>query len=804
MIKNYFKIALRNLYKNKLYSLLNMVGLAIGIACCILIFFYVQNELSYDRYHTNSNNMHRITMSLAIQDRTVNTATTTFAYGPILKDEFPEIKEICRFTAFGEKKVVQYNDITFYEKKFLWADHTLFDMFSFELIKGNPKQALVEHNTIVITEKMAKKYFNTEDPLGKYLRVNGDSLYMVTGVMKNVPQTSHFRPDFFASFASLNLKPTGKAIEDIVGNINYYTYVLFQNGTDHHVMAQKMTDHLNKKVGLMIKMMGGTAEIGLQPLTSIYLHSNRENELERTGDVAYVFLFSGVGLFILLIACLNFMNLATARSANRAKEVGLRKVVGAKRPQLVKQFLSESTVLTLLSFILGLILVLMLIPVFRNIAAKDLSAGNFFNPIFLFGLFGLFLLTSLFGGSYPAFFLSAFRPVEVIQGRLKRGSKSSGLRIVLVSLQFVVSIVLIIGTLIINDQLHYMRNKKLGYDKDHVLTVRLRAPVTQKRYEAVKTEFLRHPNVLKATASDSTALGPSNFSMYHAADKPANEMTMFFSQWVDEDFIDTYNIEIVAGRFFSKKYPFDPKESCIINEAAVRRLGWQGKALGKEIEMFNSPTEKVKFKVVGVVKDYHFQSLHEEIQPLLLLARNPWGNFSLISVRIRPENIQDTISFLKSKWAEFDTKYPFEYAFVDDSFDALYRSEERLGMLFSSFTVLAVIIGCLGLFGLTSFTAEQRTKEIGIRKVLGASVPNIIFMLVCEFTKWVFIAAVIAWPVGYYLMNSWLQNFSYRIGLGFPTFIFATLLALVIAVITVSYQAVRAALSNPANSLKYE
>jgi len=804
MIKNYLKIAFRNLYRNKLYSLLNIVGLAIGIACCILIFFYVQNELSYDKYHEHSDNIHRIILDFAIQDRTIHTATTTFAYGPMLKNDFPEIIEICRFTSFGGKTVVQYNDITFYEEKFLWADHSLFDVFSFEIIKGNPKQALVEHNTIVITEDMAKKYFGQEDPLGKNLHVNGENLYMVMGVMKNVPQTSHFRPDFFASFASLNLKPTGKAIQDIVGNINYYTYALLQDGTDHRVMSQKLTDHLNKKVGLMIKMMGGTAEVGLQPLTSIYLRSDRENELERTGDVAYVYLFSGIGLFILLIACLNFMNLATARSANRAKEVGLRKVVGAKRTQLVKQFLGESTILTFLSLIIALILVSGLIPVFRNIADKDLSASNFINPVFLLGLFGLFAFTTLIGGSYPAFFLSAFRPVEVIQGRLKRGAKSSALRIVLVSLQFVVSIVLIIGTLIINDQLHYIRNKKLGYDKDHVISVRLRDPATQKRYEAIKTEFLRHPNILKASASGTSAVGANNFSMYHAADKPANEMTMLFSQWVDEDFIDTFNIELVNGRFFSTEFPNDPKESCIINEAAVRKLSWHENALGKEIEMFTSTTEKVKFKVVGVVKDYHFQSLHEEIQPLMLLAENPYGNFGMISLRAKPDNIQETIAFMKSKWAEFDTKYPFEYGFIDDTFDALYRSEERLGKLFSYFTVLAIIIGCLGLFGLTSFTAEQRTKEIGIRKVLGASVPNIIFMLVREFTKWVFIAAIIAWPAGYYLMNSWLQNFSYRVGLGAPTFVFATLLALAIAVITVSYQAIRAALSDPATSLKYE
>ncbi|MBN1224980.1 MAG: ABC transporter permease [Candidatus Aminicenantes bacterium] len=804
MFKNYLKVALRNLYRNKLYSGLNILGLALGVACCLFILFYVKNELSFDRYHQKSGRIFRVNMSLTNQEGTIKTASTTYAYGVVLKEDFSEIENIVRFTGYGGKKVVQYGDAVFYEEKLLWADSMLFDVFSFALISGNPEQALVEPNTIVITEEMAEKYFGSEDPIGKSLQVNQESLYMVTGVMKHIPQTSLFRPDFFASFESLNLKPTGNKIQDLMGNLNYYTYILLGEKTDFKALGQKFTDHLNKHLGLVLKAIGASVQVELQPLTNIYLHSDRENELERVGDISYVYLFSGIGLFILLIACLNFMNLTTARSANRAKEVGLRKVVGAQRKQLIKQFLSESTFLTLISIVIAVFLVIVLMPVFENISGKELSVVYFMKTEILLGILALFAITSLIGGSYPAFFLSAFRPVEVIQGRLRRGVKSSGLRIGLVALQFVVSIVLIIGTFIINDQLHYIRNKKLGYDMDHIISFRLRSPETQKRFESIKTEMLRHPNILSASASDTPPLGESTYSMFHATDKPPSEMSMLFGQWVDEDFVDTYKMEVIRGRYFSKEYPFDAGESAVINEAAVKSLGWLDEPIGKEIELFNSATERIKYKVVGVVRDYHFQSLHKEIGPMLLLARNPWGNFTLISVRVKPERIQETLAFMKSKWAEFDTQYPFEYEFIDDRFDALYRTEERLEKLFRYFTILAIIIGCLGLFGLTSFTTEQRTKEIGIRKVLGASIPNIIFMLIREFTKWVFLAAVIAWPIAYFLMNSWLRNFAYRVGLAVTTFVFATLLALFIAVGTVGYQAVKAAFSSPAESLKYE
>ncbi len=805
MFKNYVKIAIRNLLRNKLYSFLNIAGLAIGIACCVLILLYVQDELSFDRFHEKADRIFRVNSHFFISERTMHFATTAHVQGQMFKDEYPEVENYVRFNQYGLRRVIRYKENTFYEEKFIYADHTLFDVFSFKLIKGNPKDALVKPNSLVVTEEMAEKYFGSDDPIGKDLRVNIDTLFKVTGVMENIPKTSHIRPDFFASFSSLNLEPTGNAAQDMLSNIDYLTYILLREGADYKEFEQKLVGFIDKYIGAVLKGLGGSARLEVQPLTRIYLHSDLDSELERTGDISYVYLFSGIGLFILLLACLNFMNLATARSANRAKEVGLRKVVGAQRFQLIKQFLGESMILTFIALILSLLLASLTMPIFRNISAKDLTMGIFSNPVLMAGLLALFFVVSIIGGSYPAFFLSAFRPVEVLQGKLKRGAKSSILRIVLVSLQFTVSIVLIIGTLIVHKQLNYIRNSKLGYDKDHVVALRIRNPETQKKYEAIKSELLRHPKILNVSASSSLPLGQNDFSVHHAVGKPEDELIMLFGQIVDEDFIDTYKIEMVQGRDFSKEFPTDPEEAIIVNEAAVKKLGWQDNPLNKEIERFTSLTTRKKYRIIGVVKDYHFQSLHEEIQPMILFNAAVYGgNYNRISVRVRPENIRETIGFIESKWAEFDSQYPLEYIFVDDQFDSLYRAEERLGQLFGYFTALAILIGCLGLFGLTSFTAEQRTKEIGIRKVLGASVPSVIMLLVREFTKWVLLAVLIAWPIGYFVMKTWLQNFHYRISLGFDTFLLAALLALIISIITVSYQSIRAALANPADSLKYE
>ena len=805
MLKNYFKITLRNISRNKMYSGLNIVGLAIGLACCILILLYVHDELSYDRFHDNADSIYRIVPTFTTSERTMYLATNAHVQGPILKDEFPEVLEYVRFTSYRER-VIEYENISFSEEKFVYADESVFEVFSFDMILGNPKEALVNPNTIVLTEDMAEKYFGSENPLEKNLKINHDALFTVTGVIKNIPSASHLKPDFLASFSTMGFKPSTNINNDLLNQVNYYTYLLFQKGTDYKVMEQKFTEDINRRIGAMLKQLGGAAELELQPLTKIYLHSDRELESMQMGDVTYVWLFSGIGLFILLLACLNFMNLSTARSANRAKEVGLRKVVGANKSQLVRQFLGESMILTFISFIFAIVVVLISMPFFRNISGKNILVDSLLNPAILTGFVGLFLIIGLIGGSYPAFFLSAFRPVEVIQGKLKRGAKSSVLRIVLVSFQFAVSIILIIGTFTVNTQLKYVRGKNLGYDKDHVIAIQMRGEETPQKYEAIKEAIQRNPNVVSVSASSTSPLGTSDFSAHHAVGKPEDQINMFWSQMVDDQYIDTYKIEIVQGRNFSKDFTSDKEQSIIINEAAVKKLGWQDDPTSQKIERFIGvgPNEMRPYNVVGVVKDYHFQSLHEEIQPMILYYTSPYGNFSIISVRIRPENVQETITFLETTWKQFDSLYPFEYAFVDDQYDALYRTEVRLGKLFSYFTTLAILIGCLGLFGLTSFTTEQRTKEIGIRKVLGASIQGIIYMLVRDFTKWVFLSVLVAWPIGFFTMKWWLNNFAYRAGLGIWIFLTSALLALVISIVTVSYQSIKAAMANPANSIRTE
>jgi putative ABC transport system permease protein len=805
MFKNYIKIAIRNLRRNKLYSFLNIAGLAIGITCCILILLYVQDELSFDRFHEKASRIYRVSSHFVLKNRVMDVASTAHVQGPMLKDEYPEVEDYVRFNSYGSRRIIRYKDRSFAEERFIWVDNSVFDVFSFKLIKGNPEEALTKPNTVVITEEIAEKYFGDEDPVGKNLRIHNDELYMVTGVVENIPANSHIRPDFFASFVTLDLQPSGNSSADLVSNVDYYTYLLLKEGTDGKELEQKFAGFVEKYLSPILTSIGGSAKYELQPLTSIYLHSDLENELERTGDVAYVWLFSGIGLFILLLACLNFMNLSTARSSNRAKEVGLRKVVGAQRIQLIRQFIGESMILTFIAILLSLLLVFLTLPVFNNISGKSLSMGYLSNLLLILGLFGFFIIVSLIGGSYPAFFLSAFRPVEVLQGRIRRGAKSSALRIALVSLQFTVSIVLIIGTLIISQQLNYVRNIHLGYDKDHIIALRIRNEETQKKHKAIRNTLLSNPNILSVSSSSSLPLGQNSFSAHHITGQPLNEMIMLHSQVVDEHFIDTYNMTIIQGRNFSKDFPTDPQEAIIINEAAAKKLGWQDDPIGKEIDALMSMTEMKAYRIIGVVRDYHFQSLHEEIQPLVLYNANPFGgSFYRMSIRVKPENIQETISFLRDKWREFDSQFPLEFAFLDDQYDALYRAEERLGRLFGYFTALAILIGCLGLFGLSAYSAEQRTKEIGIRKVLGATTPNVTMLLVREFTKWVILAVLIAWPVGYYLMHTWLQNFAYRIGLGVDTFLVASLLALIIAILTVAYQAIKAAVANPADSLKYE
>ena len=767
--------------------------------------FYLNNELKYDKFNERSSRIYRLTTRFYVQDRIMELATTSYIQGEMVKNEFPEVEDYVRFSRYGTSRIIKYGEKTFTEDKFLWADNSLFSIFSFKLKKGDPKLALTGPYSVVITEKMAKKYFGDEDPLGKSLLVHNKDLYKVTGILEDYPQTSHIRPDFIASFTSLNIYTTNDIANDLVGNVDYYTYLLLRTDSDPGKTEQKLEDFKEKYIGALLQRLGCRADYNLQPLNKIYLHSQKENELEPTSNIKYIYLFSAIGFFILLLSSLNFMNLSTARSSRRAKEIGLRKVIGAHRIQLVIRFLIESMLLTLISVCISILLVYITLPIFESISGKDLSMNYFLDPNIALGLFGLFIVLGVLSGSYSAFFLSSFRPAEVLHGKLSIRTSHSLMRVVLVSVQFTVSIILIIGTLMVNKQQNYISSVRLGYEKNNIIALKIRNSETRKKCDSIKRELLQNPDILAASASMHLPLGTNMFSAHHPVGKPQDEQIMLYGQIADHDFLDTYGLELLEGRNFSRDFPNDPKESIIINETAVKELGWQNNALGQEIEMILSLDERIRYKVIGVVKDYHFQSLHEKIHPVALYNASPFGeSFNKISSRITPGKINEVLAFIESKWKEFDPLYPLEYIFIDDQYDSLYRSEERLGRLFLYFTLLAIFVGCLGLFGLSSYSAEQKSKEIGIRKVLGASVLGIILLMLKEFMKWILLAVFIAWPLGYLVMNSWLENFAYRIDPSWDIFLLSSLLALLIAFATIIFQSVRASIAEPVDTLRYE
>ena len=793
MIVNYLKIAWRTLKSHKGYSFINIAGLALGMACCIFIFLYIQDELSYDKFHRNAEQIHRITYRMNVTGRPVHYTITPTPMARALLDEFPEITSAVRLFPNRERLIVRVEDKSFFEENLFFADESFFDIFTFPLLKGDPKSVLDEPFSLVITEEMAGKYFSDAEPVGKTLTINTGFQsvdYTITGVVKNIPGNSHFRFNMLTTFSSMNARWQ----QLLTRWMTYvtYTYIRLREDVSPEILESKLPEFLEKYVH-----DDTNPEAFLQPLARIHLHSQLYPELSANGNIVYVYIFSAIAGFILLIACINYMNLATARSAKRAREVGMRKVFGAERRQIMAQFLGESIVLTLVSFGIALLLVEILKSGFINLTGKKLMAGYMTGLSFFVGFIVVALLTGLVSGSYPALYLSVFRPGEVLKGKLKAGAKSSMFRKFLVVFQFVVSIALIASTFVVHKQLDYMRNKDLGFQKEQIVIIPIHGGGLNLNYESVKNELMRHPNILSACATlriPGTGFGSRPIRPEGAAE---NESIHVSDHWVDHDFIDTYGLKIVDGRDFSRDYETDAAEAFLLNEAAVQKLGWDS-AVGKRLVWNNAKHGAV----IGVVEDFHYRSLHNAINPLVIHIQ-PRG-YLYISVRIKTEDVQQTLDFIRGQWQRFNSTYPFDYFFLDDHFDQLYKGEERLGKLFESFAFLAIFIACLGLFGLAAFSGEQRTREIGIRKVLGATVPNIVLLLSKEFLTLVLISNIVAWPIAFYAMNRWLRSFAYRIDLGVGSFVLATILALIIAVITVSYQAVKAALANPIDSIRYE
>ncbi len=797
MIKNYLKIALRNFQRHKGYSFINIAGFAIGMACCLLILLYVRHELSYDRYHKDVERVCRI-----VQDIRTQTANRVFVpvspmVAPTLKSDYPQVEYAARAFTFSGSQLVRKKDTFFYEGRFIYADQELFDVLTFQFIQGNQQGALTRPNTLVVSQRMAIKYFGNANPLGETLEINQRE-YEITGVVTDCPENTHLKYDLIASLETL------KDWQEMSNwySTMFYTYLKLRPDVNVQEFSQQISRLADKYVGEQLKSWGSTYHYFLQPLSSIHLHSHLRYETEPPGNPVYITIFSFVGLFILIIACLNFMNLSTARAANRAKEVGLRKVVGAQKLQLIGQFLGESLLVAFLSLGLGMVIAKFAIPLLNDLTGISLSFDALLSPVVLFSLIGGAVLVGMTAGLYPAFVLSAFRPAVTLKGVQRAGSCGLALRTVLVVVQFAISVMLIIGTLTMYKQFNFMKNQYLGFEKEQKLILPLRGGIDiQENFASIKDMFSKHASITGVTVSSTVpGRGVSNFAIKLVGEEDDKNQSMFH-MYFDDDFIPEYGIDMVAGRAFQKDMKTDFMGAFLINEAAVKAFGWTNpeEALGKRL--LTGHGGRVN-PIIGVTKNFHYRGLQSEVEPLVMEFL-PW-TFRCITLSIDISDLNETLAFVKSQWKTLWPSHPFEHFFLDTDFDRQYRADEQIGNVFGIFTFLGLFIACLGLLGLASFTAESRTKEIGIRKVLGASVGGIVLMLSKQFTKWVLLANCIAWPVAYYFMDKWLKNFAFRIDIGIWTFVLSGFFVLLVAILTVSYQSIKAAAANPVDSLMYE
>ena len=783
MIQNYLKTALRNLKRSKMFSLLNILGLAVGMGSSFLIFLFVQHELSYDKFHEKHNQIYRVTTEWHVEGEAQIGQTTPAPVAPALLNDFPEVKDAVRIKNQGA--IIRYQGESYVERKLLLVDPSFFNIFNFPLIEGEPETALSDLHSIILTERAAKKYFGSEEPLGKTLNIEERFDFKVTGIAKNPPSNSHIDFDFLVRFDFINSYAHFNYLGSW-GAWNFYTYILLQEGYS--------PSEFESKTPSFLRTYRGDAEnprmLHLSSLTNI--------NLETHGKLKYIYLFSAIAFIILILACINFMNLSIARSSERIKEIGMRKVIGANKVQLIKQFLGESAVLAFLALPLALLLVYMILPSFNSLANTHLQSNYFQNWLFICSMFGITMLVGILSGSYPSLYLSSINPVQSLKGQLRSGAKSSLLRSLLVVFQFSVSIILIISALTVSHQLHFIHSKDLGFNKDFIVNIPIYENNLRQKSEVIKSELLQNPNISKASVSSFSPGRHYNQSVDWEGRNPDEDLMMAWYS-VDYDFVDTFGIKIKEGRDFSRDFPSDVKSAYILNEAAARALGWEY-AAGKQFRVERAFTPMGQ--VVGVMNDFHFDSLHQSILPLALLLEPISGN--QFSLKISSRNMKGTLSFIETKFKEFALNAPFNYRFLDEEIAEMYLEEDRLGILINSFSVLAVFIACLGLLGLSSLSVNRRTKEIGVRKVLGASVPDIFVLLVKDFTKLVFAANIIAWPIAFYAMSRWLQNFVYRINLEWWLFIISAAGALTIAIITISFHSIKAASGNPIDSLRYE
>ena len=793
MIRNYFKIAFRNLWKHRVFSFINIMGLTVGMTAFFLIFLYVQFELSYDSFNNKADRIYRVVSDIKTPTEVIHASGPSWAVPPFAKEEFPEIESFVRVS--GASLLVRKGDIKFQEDNSLFADSAFFHVFDYKLIKGNPQTALKDQFSIVFTESAAKKYFGKTDPLGQTLLLTGDVFpSKVTGVMKDMPENSQIKADMLVSMTTITQK-FNQNIDSQWGNYGARAYFLLKPGTNAKALEKKFPAFLERRNGTEMKEQQMYPTLFLERLRDVYLRSTRDGS--KTGNINNVYIFSIIAAFILLIACINFVNLTTARSAERAKEVGIRKVVGAGRSQLARQFTGESILLCLIAFILSVIISALLLPLFNNLAGKVISNGIFAHPEYIGLLFLTAITIGILAGFYPALVLSSFQPVSVLKGRFATGTRGIFLRKGLVVAQFTISTALIISTIVVYTQMKYMRNKDLGFNKDQELVVDTHGDPAKNSLRQVVATL---PNVISTSLTGSVPGGgnPGAYSQVEniKGDMQIANLDLYF---VDFDYIPQFKMKMVAGRAFSNDFKTDSTEAMVLNEAAIKMFGYTSpkQAIGKKFDQWGR-----KGRIIGVVKDFHFRSLQSDIKPLSMRIE-PDG-WSFLCVKVNASKIPETISAIENKWKSLVPNRPFSYFFLDEFFDKQYRTEDRFEKLFFNFAILAIFISCLGLLGLASYSTLQRTKEIGIRKVMGASVTGIVNLLSKDFLKLVIISFVVAAPVSWYFMHRWLEGFAYRTSISWWMFALAGILAIIIAILTISFQAIKAAMANPVKSLRTE
>ena len=809
MLRNYIKIAWRNLLRNKVFSFINITGLALGIATCLLISLYVHHELSYDRFHEKADRIVRVTFRANMNGNKINEAHVMPPTAQSLLLDYPEVLEATRLRHAGELLLTKGNDLV-RENAVAFADANFFEVFSFPLVNGNPKTALLRPNTVVIAEKMARKYFGDTNPIGKMLAPKGSKQVLeVTGVMADFPDNSHFRYDFLVAMAGVNEAKATSWMQS-----EFFTYLVLPEGYDYKQLEAKLPQAVEKYMGpevqqafgmsfVKFREAGNDLGLKLQPLTDIHLHSDFAYDLSPSGDIRYVYGFGAIALFMLLIAAFNFMNLSTAGAAKRAGEVGIRKVMGSVRSALVWQFLVESLLLTAIALLLGVGLVLLVLPAFNSITGNSLTFNFLAMPVLLPGLVLFGLVVGILAGSYPAFFLSSFKPIAVLKGGTAfrgAGRQRVSLRSALVVIQFCLSFILIVGTVVVSQQMTFIRNTKLGYTKERVLVLHETGRLG-KNETLFRQQLLQDSRVINASVSGYVPAGPSynnNFLVY--GDNKAGQYVKGIRYDVDDRYIPTLGMTMAAGRNFSPAFSTD-SSGIILNETAAKQLGWGNNAIGHIVTRPSNDGSKETYRVIGIVRDFHFRSLHERITPLMMTLGD---NNGTILVNVKTGDVANLLKTIGNQWHAFGVDVPFAYSFLTDDFNAVYRAEQQTGQVLGLFSGLTIFISCLGLFGLAIFTAESRTKEIGVRKVLGSSVTSIVALLSKDFLKLVLLAILIASPIAWYAMSQWLEDFAYKIDIEWWMFAGAGLLAVGIALLTVSFQSVKAALMNPVKSLRSE